>query len=154
MKNKINSTFKITCFSLMLCSCTYIQEMFIGNAITDANAECSKYFSEASFEKACKLGVNKLSSYGRKFEDNEKAIKSAKDFCNLEYSGYKQEDKDGFTYEEACLQGIAYLQEIGEGYASLYNKSIDNRSRSTSPSNNEESSGEEIVSENKQVIEV
>ena len=154
MKNNIKRAFKVISFSLIMCSCTQLQEIFIGEAITAAKTECSKSFTEPSFEKACKKGIKNLSTYVRKLKDKERAIKMAKEFCDTQYQEKEQKDKDDFNHEEACIEGVTYLQEFGEVHAHLYNKTIGDHNRNSSPINHEESSGEEAITKNKQVIEV
>ena len=107
MKNSIKNSSKVLVFCLMMSSCTQLQEIFIGEAITSANAECSKSFTEQSFEKACKKGIKNLSTYVGKLKDKEKAIKTAKDICDIQYPEKKQVDKE-LRY---CLLLMIYFKQ-------------------------------------------
>ena len=139
-----------TCFY----SCSYIEEMIIGTSITEAKESCRKQFRDQSFQKSCLKGVEFLQSKARKYGANntDQAIESAKGACNTEYSEYSQENDLGMTYEDACLEGIQYLKEIGEGHAALFKSSTEDLDRNSSPQRKESDS--DLNNESITVIEV
>jgi len=146
LKNKFGRILmSITICSTFFYSCSYLEKMIIGTSIAEAKESCKNTFSEESYKKSCLRGVELLQSKARRYgEDNiDQAIDSAKGACNTEYSEYTQQNDLGMNYEDACLEGIKFLREIGEGYSTRYLNSIDNNNRNSSPGRKAPDSGTE-----------